>query len=384
MRRLVLLVSATVFVDTVFYAVVAPLLPGLVHQLHLSKLSAGVLTASYPLGTLLGALPGGALAARAGPRITLIAGLSLMAVSSVAFGFADSVPALDGARFVQGVGGACSWAGGLTWLVDAAGPRGRGGVIGAALGAGIAGSVLGPAVGTIAHALGRRAVFASVLVVAAVLIAEAGRVERALPRPTQGLRDVLAALRAPGVLTGMWLMGVPAVASGMLTVLGPLRLGALGAGATAIGATFLVATALEATLSPIVGRFSDRRGRMLPLRAGLASAAMLLLCFTLPGSALLLAALIVLITGALGTFWAPAMAMLSDAADQAGLNQGFAFALLNLAWAAGQVLGGGGGGALAKAAGEFAPAAVAAALCALTLATTVAAGAGGARRETMS
>ena len=68
MRRLVWTVGAVVFVDTMFYAVIAPLLPQLSHELHLSKLSAGILTACYPLGTLLASIPGGVLAVRAGPR----------------------------------------------------------------------------------------------------------------------------------------------------------------------------------------------------------------------------------------------------------------------------------------------------------------------------
>ena len=56
LRNLALLVGAVVFLDTMFYAVIAPLLPQLTNQLHLSKLSAGVLTAAYPAGTLLAAL----------------------------------------------------------------------------------------------------------------------------------------------------------------------------------------------------------------------------------------------------------------------------------------------------------------------------------------
>ena len=75
----------------------------------------------------------------------------------------------------------------------------------------------------------------------------------------------------------------------------------------------------------------------------------------------------VAVSAALGGFWAPAMAMLSDAADAHRLDQGLAAALINLAWAAGQIVGSGSGGAIAKAAGDGLPVAAVAALCAGTL-----------------
>ncbi|MBV9000364.1 MAG: MFS transporter, partial [Solirubrobacterales bacterium] len=155
-------------------------------------------------------------------------------------------------------------------------------------------------------------------------------------------------------------------------VLGPLRLSDLGADAVGIGATFLVAAGAEAVMSPVVGRVSDRRGRLYPLRIGLAGAAIALAFFTIPQTALLLAVVILLETVALGTFWAPAMAMLSDAADARGMSQGYAMALINLSWAAGQIAGAGGGGVLAKAAGDALPFALAASLCAATLGFVVA------------
>ena len=40
-ERLVLVVSIAIFLDTLFYAVITPLLPQLSHQLHLSKLVGG-------------------------------------------------------------------------------------------------------------------------------------------------------------------------------------------------------------------------------------------------------------------------------------------------------------------------------------------------------
>jgi hypothetical protein len=82
---------------------------------------------------------------------------------------------------------------------------------------------------------------------------------------------------------------------------------------------------------------------------------------------LVLALLIVVIAATLGGFWAPAMAMLSDAAEACGLDQALAAALMNLAWAAGQIVGGGGGGAVAKVAGDGLPMVATAGLCAATL-----------------
>jgi MFS family permease len=366
-RRLVLVMGAVVFVDTMFYAVIAPLLPGLVHELHLSKLSAGVLTASYPIGTLLGALPGGMLAVRAGPRFAVCTGLGLLAVSTVAFGLLHQVVALDAARFLEGIGGACSWAGAVAWIVAETAPERRGTMIGRALGAAIGGALFGPVIGAIADAIGRRALFTGLALIAVGLIA----VARRLPchhRPShQGMGHIGSALRAPLVVGGMWLVALPALASGMINVLGPLRLHRFGADAAAIGLTFLAAAAIEAAISPAIGTISDRRGRLAPLRFGLAAATGVLLCFTLPTEALALAAVIVAISAALGVFWAPAMALLSDAAETRGLDQGLAAALMNLAWAGGQIAGSVFGGAVAKVAGDAVPMSVAAALCATTL-----------------
>jgi MFS family permease len=354
-RRLVLLISAIVMVDTMFYAVVAPLLPHYSDTLGLSKAAAGILSAAYPAGTLLGSLPAGLLVARVGSRQTVLAGLALLASSSVVFGFAENVAVLDAARFVQGIGGACSWAGGLAWLIDAAPAERRGEMIGTALGAAIGGALFGPVVGAIADAATPEVVFSSVVVVTCALGAWALTMPPPPRSERQGLGAVGRALRRPPVLGAMWLVALPAVAFGTIAVLGPLRLDNMGAGGVAVGATFLVAAAIESVMSPFVGRFSDRRGRLVPIRIGLAVGGALLCLFTLPDSAVVLAILIVLTTAALGTFWAPAMALLSDAAEASGLQQGLAFGLMNLAWATGQVTGSAGGGALAKLTSDAVP-----------------------------
>src|SRR5262249_62117143 len=79
----------------------------------------------------------------------------------------------------------------------------------------------------------------------------------------------------------------------------------------------------------------------------------------------------VAIVAALALFWAPASALVSDEAEAIGLDQGLAAALMNLAWAGGQVIGGGLGGAFADAAGDGAAYAVLVAACLLSLGLVV-------------
>jgi MFS family permease len=363
---LLLVLSAIVFVDTTFYAVVAPLLPHYAEDLDLSKASAGILLAAYPAGTLVGALPSGMLAVRFGPKRTVIAGLALLSVSSVGFAFASSAVVLDIARFVQGIGGACSWAGGLAWLVSEAPPGRRGELIGTALGAAIGGALLGPVLGAAAAALGTRPVFGAVAGIAvglgiAALSCPGGH---AGAIPGASLRRTIA---TPRVRMAMWLVALPGLGFGVLDVLVPLRLDDLGAAEAGVAATFLVAAAVEGAISPVVGRVADRRGSLLPIRLGLLGSTVLVLIVPLPGVALLCAGLLVAATAAFGAFWAPAMTLLSEAAENVGADQGLAFGLVNLAWAVGMVGGAAGGGALAKATSDTAPYLLLSVLCAGTL-----------------
>jgi len=232
----------------------------------------------------------------------------------------------------------------------------------------IFGAMGGPALGVVASAIGRSALFsalAGVALVLALLTLALPEVRRVTPAGT--LRSLTVLLKRRPALSALWLMGLPAIVSGLLAVLGSLRLHQLGASTAEIGAVFLVAAGLEATASPLGGRLSDRRGRLAPMRIGLAVVAAALACFTLAGSALVLACVMVVVSLALGTFWAPAMAQLSDVADEYKIEQGLAAALMNLAWAAGQIAGAGAGGAIAKATGNGVPTLAGAGLALLTL-----------------
>src|SRR5919205_4038331 len=181
MRRLLLLTGAIVLVDTLFFTALTPLLPHYVHKLELGKGGAGVLQSMYPLGALLAAVPGGIAAARFGVKRTVLIGLTLLALTTTAFGLATSEWALDLARFVQGVSSAFSWTGSLAWLVAASPPGRRGQLIGSAFGAAIAGALFGPVLGGVASFTGTGPAFAAVAGLALVLAAVAWRMPAARP-----------------------------------------------------------------------------------------------------------------------------------------------------------------------------------------------------------
>jgi len=165
----------------------------------------------------------------------------------------------------------------------------------------------------------------------------------------------------------MWLVALPSLVSGALSVLGSLRLHHLGAGATEIGLTFLVAAVIEAGVGPLAGRASDRRGRLGPICAGLCAATVLLSAFGLAQAALGAAAVVVGIAVAVEMLWAPAMAWLSEVLERRGDAPGLAGALINLAWSGGQIAGSAGSGRLSQATGEITPMLVAAGLSLATL-----------------
>jgi MFS family permease len=371
MRRLLLLTGAIVLVDTMFFAALTPLLPHYVDEHDLGKAGAGALQAMYPAGALVAGIPSGIVAARFGVKPTVLVGLSLTAVTTVAFGLADSVWTLDLARFLQGVSSAFSWTGALAWLVAAAPPGRRGQLIGSAFGAAIAGALFGPVLGAVASFTGTGPAFGTVAGLAIVLAVAAATTPAAPPSQPQPLRALFEALGDRKIQTGVWLCLLPALLFGTLSVLAPLRLSDLGWGAAAVGATFLVSAALEAGWAPVLGRLSDRHGRLLPLCAALAASAVVTVLLPWPSSALALAAVVVCAGFAFGSFWTPAMSMVTDVAEERALDYGYAFALVNVAWAPGQAGGAAIGGAVASATSDAVSYLGLAVLCLVTLAALV-------------
>jgi MFS family permease len=365
-RRLLVLVSVLVAVDTMLYAALTPLLPHFAREFGLSKGAAGVLVAAYAAGALVGGIPGGVAAVRLGAQRAVLVGLTLMGLASLGFAFAGSFWTLFAARFLQGGGSAFTWAGAFAWLLAAAPRDRRGALLGTAMGAAVFGALFGPVIGAAAALVGRNVVFAALSGLAVVLGAWALRVEDA-PGEEQSRAALPAALRNRMFVEGLLLMMLPSLLFGILSVLGPLHLSAEGWGAAAIGGVWLVSASLEALQAPLVGRLVDRRGNLFPVRISLAAGAVGAILLALGGRPVFYAPLIVLTAMAWGVLFTPAFALLADGADAVGLAQGMAFGLMNAAWATGAVIGPAAGGAIAGAAGDTIPFLLAAVLCGAAL-----------------
>jgi MFS family permease len=366
-RGLLLLTGAVVFVDTLFYAALTPLLPHYAHTLHLGKTGAGVLAAAYPAGCLISAIPSGVVAARVGVKPTVLGGLIAVAACIGLFGVADQPWQLDAARFLQGLASSFTWTGALAWLVAGAPASRRGALIGQAFATAVAGALFGPVLGGAAAVLGTGWTFGVVALASLGLVAWAAVTPAVRPETPQSPAVLFHALTDVRIRTGGWLVILPALLFGVLAVLAPLRLSDLGYGSVAIGAVFLCSAAAEGANNVLVGRMSDRRGPMRPLLYGLAGSAVVAAALPWPTAGLVLAGLVVCGGVAFGTFFTPAMTLLANLSEERGLDYGYTFALVSLAWAPGQALGAAGGGALAHATSDALPYLLLAGLCALTL-----------------
>jgi MFS family permease len=367
-HSVVVLIRSLLLFESAMYSAVTPVLPHYAHTLHAAKPGIGVLAASYAAGIIPGSLLAGWLATRVGVRRTTVAGLLVFAAAVAAFGFATDIVALDVLRFVQGMACGFIWGGGLTWVICVAQREHRGEVLGSVIAGAIFGTLLGPALGTIAVAAGTQVVFSLVGVVSLGLAAWTAR-HPDPPHPEASTRTPLRALLGNGrILLGAWLILLEAATLGATGTLLPLRLSHFGASGVAIGAIFLLTALVSTFLATPFGRLTDQRGAGLLLTGGLTATAVLLVILPLPQSALALGLLsVITLGGPLTAYTIPAMAVITDSAERAGISVAVATMMLNLAWASGETIGAPAAASISQATSDAIPLLMLSAIMVLTL-----------------
>jgi MFS family permease len=348
-------VGVLIVLDLAYSTAVTPLLPHYAHVAGLSKAAAGLLMAAYPIGSILGSLPGGMIAARLGSRAAVLLGVAVEGAAGLPLGWSGTTGILTGARLVQGAAGSCIWAAGMAWLAGAAPPERRGQAVGRAMGFAAAGTLAGPAIGAFAIWAGPGTAFGAAAAVSAALMIAAFGLPRPQDRGSTRMLPDRAVWRDRGIGAGFLLILIGGMGIGTLDVLAPLRLSQLGATAAVIGVTYLAAGAAETALSPVIGRLSDRRGEIPPARLLLAAGGAVSLLFPVLGQPGILAAVLAAGLPVCGSLSVSAGALLSGAADRLGLHQGVAFGIANLAWSGGQAVMSVAAGAAAQATSDVVP-----------------------------
>jgi DHA1 family multidrug resistance protein-like MFS transporter len=363
-RRLVVFVGSVFAAESAFFAVVPPLVPQLVRDVHLTTTEVGILVAAYPAGVLLAAIPSMALVDRRGVSMATVVGICALIASTLGFGWGTSPLLLDASRFVQGVGGAIAWAGALAWLTSTTPSARRGSVIGGAVGAALVGMIVGPSIGAIAVQVGRGPVFSGLAVVLVLLLlARPASAPAASPR-RGSVQALIKLLRSRRAAIGNGLLLVIGIVGGTLWSLVPLLVAHRMGGAGVIAAILAVSYLLAALMNVYLGRVSDRFGRLLPTLVGLAVAAAMLPVIPFLGPLYELFIVSVAAQSMISALWTPTAAMVSDGAEGTAAGQAVGVATMNAAWAAGGASGPVLAAWLADAAGFPLPFAIAGGLCA--------------------
>jgi MFS family permease len=342
-RAIVVIAVGAVMIDATLLGLIAPLLPTIEERTGAGPDALGVILAAYAVPIAVLSLPLGRIADRLGRRLLLVVGLMVVAAGSGLIAASDSIALLVAARAVQGVGSAASWIAALALVSDTAPPGKRGEALGVAIGAASVGSIAGPALGGVAADVA--SFEAPFLICCGAAVGLSGAALVLVPRDPKRSSTALPALatirHALRASIGRWasaIILVSALVLGVVEVVAPLDLDdRLGLSSAAIGLLFAGSIAADAAIAPLGGRWGDRRGRLVPARAGLAITALsALLLAALPGVAGTAIALGVYGAG-FSLCFAAAVPMLDESFDEA--ERGLAYGFQNVLYAGGYALG---------------------------------------------
>ena len=231
----------------------------------------GLLFASFGVTLLTLSIPMGAVSDRLARKGPMIAALLLLAISTLAFAYARSLPMLFAARMLQGAADGMTWIVGLAMIADLYGKDERGGAMGLAMAGSTLGLIVGPLIGGWLYEIGgMRLPFVTV---AGLAVVDTIAFALVAPRTTGDgkstpMRDVLK--HRAIAITVVVVVAVAATIAMLEPVLPLVFKTRLGLGPAAIGSLFGIAALCSSAMHPVYGRLSDRWGGRRLMMAGMA------------------------------------------------------------------------------------------------------------------
>lgn len=282
--REVAVLSAVAFCVALGFGIVGPAIPIFADEFGVTEFWASSVISVFAFMRLVGALPAGWLVDRTGERITLIVGLSIVAISSAFAGLSTSFSQLLILRGVGGLGSAMFTVSALALLIRVAAPEQRGRAAAAFQGGFLLGGVVGPAVGGIVLGISIRLpffVYAATLGAAVVVVITTMARTHLLDAPTKaseaateakrsGWAVLRQALRDRAYVTALSInLGNGFASFGLRSAIIPLFVvKVLGLAPEWAGYGALASALVQAPLLGRAGRVTDTKGRRIALMLG--------------------------------------------------------------------------------------------------------------------
>jgi predicted MFS family arabinose efflux permease len=261
--KALLVCSIAVFVDSVLYYMLVPLIPELAARASLSQMEIGALFGSYGLCLIVSTAFAGGVRFSSGQRRPMLLAIAGLGLSTVLFAVSNSFVVLLLARCVQGIAAGFTWVLGLALVMAYFPDNKRGAALGVTFSVANAGYLLGPPIGGFLFSwFGYSAPF--VFGVAVVLIDGLARYfllpevrSHAEPKDISW-RDLL---REPSARLLVCSLGLGGATYAMLDVVLPLHLNEVfSATPKTIGLLFVALGSTFVFTSALFGRLADRCG----------------------------------------------------------------------------------------------------------------------------
>lgn len=346
---LVFLSSLVIFIDSVGYGIVVPILPVYASELGVSDFQVGFLFATYAIAAVLSSIPFGVLADRWGRKPFVLFGMFAMAGAFVFYALAETYITLVVARILDGLTAAATWSAALALVGDRFTEREMGSKMGFVMGAAAAGGIAGPMLGGILYDLAGYVVpFYTIAgfcclggTLAVFLREDRDAIRRSVTPAVEMVRSIV---KNRAILIACAVTMITTIGFGLLEPTLPLHYSdTLRMSPAQIGLLFGTMSVFFAIGSPISGKISDSYGRKDPMIIGLAMTAVLVPLLVVLKEVASLFVLMGVLGLTITLFSTPMLPLITDALSKAGggtvKGGGTAFGIMNLSWSLGYALG---------------------------------------------
>jgi DHA1 family solute carrier family 18 vesicular amine transporter 1/2 len=321
------------------YGVISPSIPLFARALAASDAQMGYAFAGYPIAFTLAILPLGSLVDRIGKNYLIISvAMCFLCLASVIMAYASTIWILIFARGLQGLASAAAWVAAQPLIAGGTGAEtedvgsGQLSVVTIASGVGV---IVGPLLGSVGQLETPFLINAALAlfwgILASFFLTRKGTASKGKPL---AFRDLL---RRKGILIACLAIFCSCACFGIMELLLPLHLDRLGYIKSSIGMLFGIFSVFYVITQPFISRWIDRRGGYEPIYIGSLGLAVMMILVIHMNRFVGFSVIMSLLGMFSGTLFLASMFVVGQNSQEG--QRGSAYALWNLAFSLGYLVG---------------------------------------------